>query len=138
MRAALPWALDLCFWDPDADACDTSQALLGERLEADDFPGFARAVARSIAGAMAVGVPALRSLTQPTLVVWGRHDRLVSLAESRRILRDVAHARLVVLERCGHLPMLERSGEFNNRLADFLREVEAAPLPTARLTASIA
>jgi pimeloyl-ACP methyl ester carboxylesterase len=138
MRAALPWALDLCFWDPYAQACDTSQQLLGERLQADDFPGFARAVARSIAGAMAVGVPALRSLTQPTLVVWGRHDRLVSLAESRRLLRDVEHARLAVLERCGHLPMLERPGEFNHRLADFLREVEAAPLPTARLTASIA
>ena len=87
---------------------------------------------------MATGVPTLGPLTQPTLVLWGRHDRLVSLAESRRLLRDVEHARLVVLERCGHLPMLERPGEFNHRLADFLREVEAAPLPTARLAASIA
>ena len=95
-------------------------------------------MARSIAGAMAAGVPALGSLTQPTLVVWGRHDQLVSLAESRRLLRDVEHARLAVLERCGHLPMLERPGEFNHRLADFLREVEAAPLPIARLVASIA
>ncbi len=137
MRTALPWALDLCFWDPYAAACDTSQRLLSERLQADDFPGFARAVARSIAGAMATGVPALGQLTQPTLVVWGRHDRLVSLAESHRLLRDVEHARLVVLERCGHLPMLERPGEFNHRLADFLREVEAAPLPSARLAASI-
>jgi pimeloyl-ACP methyl ester carboxylesterase len=138
MRAALPWALDLCFWDPDADACDTSQALLGERLEADDFPGFARAVVRSIAGAMATGIPVLAELTLPTLVVWGREDRLVSLAESRRLLRDVDHARLVVLERCGHLPMLERPDEFNQRLAEFLREVDAAPLPSARLAASMA
>jgi pimeloyl-ACP methyl ester carboxylesterase len=113
-------------------------APLSERLQADDFPGFARAVARSIAGAMVAGLPTLGPLTQPTLVLWGRHDRLVSLAESRRLLRDVEHARLVVLERCGHLPMLERPGEFNHRLADFLREVEAAPLPTARLAASIA
>ena len=80
----------------------------------------------------------LGALTQPTLIVWGRHDRLVSLAESRRILRDVAHARLVVLERCGHLPMLERSGDFNHRLADFLREVEAAPLHGARRELSLA
>lgn len=138
MRTALPWALDLCFWDPFAVACDESQRALAERLEAEDFPGFARAVARSIAGAMVAGVPPLGALTQPTLIVWGRHDRLVSLAESRRILRDVAHARLVVLERCGHLPMLERSGEFNHRLADFLREVEAAPLHGARRELSLA
>ena len=132
MRTALPWALDLCFWDPFAAACDSSQRALAERLEADDFDGFARAVARSIAGAMVAGVPPLGRLTQPTLVVWGRQDRLVSLADSRRILRDVEHARLVVLDRCGHLPMLERAGEFNHRLADFLREVEAAPLASAR------
>jgi len=138
MRAALPWALDLCFWDPYADACDTSQRLLSERLEADDFPGFARAVALSIAGAMATGIPVLAELTLPILVVWGRDDRLVSLAESRRLLRDVDHARLVVLERCGHLPMLERPDEFNHRLTDFLREVDAAPLPSARLAASMA
>jgi pimeloyl-ACP methyl ester carboxylesterase len=138
MRTALPWALDLCFWDPFAPACDTSQRALAERLGADDFADFARAVARSIAGAMASGVPPLRQLTQPTLVVWGRQDRLVSMAESRRILRDVEHARLVVLDRCGHLPMLERAGDFNHRLADFLREVEAAPLPSARRAASMA
>lgn len=138
MRAALPWALDLCFWDPFAAACDASQRALAERLEADDFPDFARAVARSVAGTMVSGVPSLAPLAQPTLLVWGRQDRLVSLAESRRLLRDVEHARLVVLDRCGHLPMLERPGEFNHRLADFLREVEAAPLPPARRAASSA
>jgi pimeloyl-ACP methyl ester carboxylesterase len=137
LRVALPWALDLCFWDPFAAACDASHQRLAERFAADDFPGFARAVARSIAGAVVPGA-SLRALTQPTLLVWGRQDRLVSLAESRRLLRDVEHARLVVLDRCGHLPMLERSGEFNHRLADFLREVEAAPLPSARRAASMA
>jgi pimeloyl-ACP methyl ester carboxylesterase len=136
LRAALPWTVDLCFWDPFAAACDESQRALAERLEADDFPGFARAVARSIAGAMTEGLPPLGQLTQPTLLVWGRQDRLVSLADARRLRRDVEHARLVVLERCGHLPMLERPGEFNHRLADFLREVAAAPLPAARRAAS--
>lgn len=136
LRTALPWALDLCFWDPYAPACDASQLLLEARLAADDFAGFARAVARSVAGAMTSSLPALRDLTQPTLLVWGREDRLVPPTESRRLLRDVEHARLAVLERCGHLPMLERPGEFNHRLADFLREVEAAPLPSARLAAA--
>jgi pimeloyl-ACP methyl ester carboxylesterase len=138
MRAALPWALDLSFWDPLTAACETSHRALAERLAAEDFPGFARAVVRSVAGAMVTGVAPLGQLSQPTLLVWGRQDRLVSLTESRRLLRDVPHARLAVLDRCGHLPMLERPGEFNHRLADFLREVEAAPLPSARRAGSIA
>ena len=67
----------------------------------------------------------------PTLLVWGRNDRLVALSGSRRVMRAVPHARLAVLDRCGHLPMLEQPEQFNRAVADFLRSVEAAPLPGA-------
>ena len=85
-----------------------------------------------MAGAIATGRQPLERLTQPTLVVWGREDRLMALSGSRRLVREVGHARFAVLERCGHLPMLERPAEFNGLVADFLRAVEAAPLPGAR------
>jgi pimeloyl-ACP methyl ester carboxylesterase len=132
LRKILPSAMDLCFYDPMLPACIDTQRLLEERLAGEDFPGFARAVVRSLVGAMAAGAGPLERVSQPTLVVWGRNDRLVSLAASRRVLTSVPHARLVVLDRCGHLPMLEQPVRFNRAVADFLRAVAAAPLPGAR------
>jgi 3-oxoadipate enol-lactonase len=137
LRLTLPRALDLCFYDASSPGRAERQRMLAERLRGDDYPAFARAVSRSLAGAIAAGRQPLARLTQPTLVVWGRQDRVVGLAGSKRILRDVRHARLAVLDRCGHLPMLERPQEFNRLVADFLRTVEGHPLPGARRASGV-
>lgn len=136
LRLALPLALDRCFYDRGSAACAERRRLLALRLAHEDFPAFARAVSRSLEAAVAEGSRRLAAITQPTLVVWGRQDRMVALAGSRRVLREIPHARLAVVDRCGHLPMLERPAEFNGAVAEFLRAVEAAPLPAARETAS--
>ena len=132
LRMTLPRALDLCFYDRTIPGCAERHRILAERLAGEDYPAFVRAVSRSLAGAIAAGGQPIARLTQPTLLVWGRQDRVVALAGSRRILREVRHARLAVLDRCGHLPMLERPVEFNRLVADFLRTVDAQPLPSAR------
>jgi len=131
LRLALPRAVDFCFHDPGLPACVARRSLLLERLANEDYPRFARAVGRSLRGALAAGRQPLERLLQPTLLVWGRHDRLVALSASRRLLRAVPHARLAVLEGCGHLPMVEQASRFNQVVADFLRVVEASPLPGA-------
>jgi pimeloyl-ACP methyl ester carboxylesterase len=132
LRVALPWALERCVYDPSDPACDERRRVLAERLAHDDYPSFARAVNRSLVGSIAAGRQPLRRLMQPTLLVWGRDDRVVGLSASRRLLRDIPHARLAVLDACGHLPMLEQPQRFNRAVADFLRAVDAAPLPGAR------
>ena len=45
-----------------------------------------------------------REISLPTLLLWGRHDRIIPLWVGQRLARDLPHARLVVLERCGHVP----------------------------------
>ncbi len=132
LRVALPRALERCFYDPTSAACAERRRLLAERLAHEDFPQFARAVARSLAGALAAGRQELHHLHQPTLLVWGREDRLVAFSGSRRIVKEVPHTRLVVFERCGHLPMLEQPRRFNEVVEEFLRAVAGAPLPGAR------
>jgi len=131
LRLTLPRTLDRCFHDRAQPALEMRRRILAERLVAADFPHFARAVSRSIAGALAGSGQPLHRLTQPTLLVWGRDDRVLPLWGSRWVLRAVPHARFVPLERCGHLPMLERPHEFNRLVTEFLRAVEAAPLPGA-------
>jgi len=131
LRVALPWALERCVYDRTLPACEVRRRILAERLAHEDYPSFARAVARSLHGSIAA-TQAVQRITHPTLLVWGRNDRLVALAQSRRLARAMPHARLAVLDRCGHLPMVERPAEFNRLLADFFRAVEAAPLRGAR------
>jgi pimeloyl-ACP methyl ester carboxylesterase len=101
--------------------------ILEDRLAAADFPEFTRAVARSLAGVLRSERQPIERVTQPMLVVWGRQDRLVPLRRSAEILRRIPHARLQVLERCGHLPMLEQPGAFNTVVGEFLRAALAAP-----------
>jgi len=134
LRLALPWASDWCVYDASLPGGEARRRALRERLAHADYPDFARAVARSLAGSLAAARQPLHRLRQPTLLVWGRDDRLVAASGSRRVIRAVPHARLAVLERCGHLPMLEQAERFNALLADFLRVVEAAPLAGALRT----
>ena len=131
LRLALPRALGFCFHDARQPAYVARRTVLLERLTHEDYPRFARAVSRSLRGALAAGRQPLERLFQPTLLVWGRHDRLVALSGSRRLLRAVPHARLAVLEGCGHLPMVEQPARFNHVVTDFLRVVEASPVPGA-------
>jgi pimeloyl-ACP methyl ester carboxylesterase len=138
LRLALPLALDRCVSDPSSPACEERRRILAERLRHDDYPSFARAVNRSLVGALAARHQPLHRLTQPALLIWGRDDRLLALSGSRRVLREVPHARLAVLDGCGHLPMVEQPEEFNRVVAEFLSAAEAAALPPARRPGGIA
>lgn len=48
-----------------------------------------------------------RDLEVPALVLWGRHDPVVPLHVGRRLAASLPQARMVVLERCAHLPAEE-------------------------------
>lgn len=127
MRAVLPHALDRSFHDRACPGYEVRRQLLLERLAHDDWPDFARAVVRSVVGSLAAGDQPIGRLSQPTLLVWGASDAIVSLSGSRRLLRELPQARLTVLQRCGHLPMLEQADEFNALVAEFLRAVGTTP-----------
>lgn len=59
------------------------------------------------AGTRSVWAQAAR-VQAPTLLVWGRHDRLVDVALAPRAARTFPDARLLVLEDAGHVAQLER------------------------------
>jgi pimeloyl-ACP methyl ester carboxylesterase len=49
--------------------------------------------------------PALvKSVKQPTLILWGGHDRLIPPDNAQRFLRDIAGSRLVMFDELGHVP----------------------------------
>src|ERR1700752_628962 len=64
----------------------------------------------------------VKSIKRPTLIIWGRQDGLVPLAEGERFNKDIAGSKLVVFDQCGHVPNIEKAGEFNAAVLKFLSE----------------
>jgi pimeloyl-ACP methyl ester carboxylesterase len=56
----------------------------------------------------------------PTLIIWGRSDRLIPLSAGERYRKGIIGAKLLVLEDCGHAPQIERPERFNQIVLDFL------------------
>ena len=68
-------------------------------------------------------------IAQPTLVLWGEHDRLLPLAEGEELARAIPNARLLLVPSSGHLPLEEQPTFCNRALLDFLRSLEASVVP---------
>jgi pimeloyl-ACP methyl ester carboxylesterase len=62
----------------------------------------------------------LPRVTNPTLIVWGREDRIVPVECAEQYRRALPDARVTVLERCGHLPPIEQPDVFARLVLDFL------------------
>ncbi len=62
----------------------------------------------------------LASIKQPTLIVWGREDRLTPLAMGEQFKKGIPNSELVIFEKCGHMPQMEKATEFNAALLKFL------------------
>lgn len=56
----------------------------------------------------------------PALLLWGSRDPVVPLANARRLAAALPRARLVVLDRCGHLPAEELPADSLRALESFL------------------
>jgi pimeloyl-ACP methyl ester carboxylesterase len=62
----------------------------------------------------------LRRIACPTLVLWGRNDKLIPLGHGEYYAQHIPGARLEVLDQCGHMLPFEKPEEFANRTAEFV------------------
>jgi pimeloyl-ACP methyl ester carboxylesterase len=68
----------------------------------------------------------LREIEVPTLIVHGRHDRVIPVANAHLLADAIPHARLRILEHCGHMYPTEQP-DVDREIAAFLADVEEAP-----------
>lgn len=99
--------------------------LIQERLEGalkhehhlDAF--LARATAPR-AGALEWTAEGLASIDQPALLIHGRDDNVVPYEGTLRLLTMIPNSRALIFNQCGHWAQLEKAGEFNRAVVDFL------------------
>ncbi len=56
----------------------------------------------------------------PTLIIWGAQDPILPLAHAQIAHQMIRNSRLHILDRCGHLPQIEKPEEFNQLVLGFL------------------
>jgi pimeloyl-ACP methyl ester carboxylesterase len=68
----------------------------------------------------------LEEVDVPTLIVWGRNDRVVPATDAFGYAERLPNSRVVIFDRCGHVPMAERPARFNRLLERFMAEAPAS------------
>jgi pimeloyl-ACP methyl ester carboxylesterase len=61
-----------------------------------------------------------RRLRCPTLVIWGKQDKLLPVEHAHVADSVIANAKLQLFDACGHLPQLEHPEAFNSTVLRFL------------------
>ncbi len=76
----------------------------------------------SISGQAVSALDRLGMWLFPVLIVWGSRDGVFPVAHAERAAELVSHARLVVLEGCGHFPQFEATEGLVSALTTWLEE----------------
>jgi pimeloyl-ACP methyl ester carboxylesterase len=105
----------MCFGQPSRVPPERLEQAVQEMRERAAQPWADRALTHSMRGLITsylkVGATnawrTARTLTPPTLVLWGSRDRLVDPALAPRLAAVVPDSRLLVIEDVGHVAMLE-------------------------------
>lgn len=102
------------------------------RYQASIQPGFQEAFAAMFpaprqrwVNAMASSEAAIRALPHETLVVHGREDQVIPLANSVTLAQWIPQAQLHVFGQCGHWTQIEHAARFARLVENFLAEADA-------------
>ena len=50
----------------------------------------------------------ISEIQQPTLIVWGKQDKILGTKDAAKFNRAIANSKLVWIDNCGHVPHLEQ------------------------------
>jgi 2-hydroxy-6-oxonona-2,4-dienedioate hydrolase len=56
----------------------------------------------------------------PTLIIWGKQDGLLPVADAEKFNKGIAGSQLIVFDNCGHVPQFEKAADFNSAVLKFL------------------
>lgn len=62
-----------------------------------------------------------KTINVPTLILWGRQDKVVPLQIGERLRTDINGSSLVIIEKCGHIPHEEKPDEAISAISVFLK-----------------
>jgi pimeloyl-ACP methyl ester carboxylesterase len=115
-------ALELAYFDPKQVRRSQIEAY-AQPLSTPDGRYAVTQTARQLLGPETVAAAGeLESISVPTLLLWGDHDRIVPLWVGEKLQETLPRGRLEILEKCGHMPQEELPRASLERVRSFLAE----------------
>jgi len=62
----------------------------------------------------------LGEIKKPTLIIWGKQDGLLPVADASVFNKGIAGSQMIIFENCGHAPQFEKAADFNKEVLKFL------------------
>lgn len=62
----------------------------------------------------------LGEIKKPTLIIWGKQDGLLPVADAYTFNKGIVNSELVIFDNCGHAPQFEKAIDFNKAVLAFL------------------
>ncbi|WP_019507262.1 alpha/beta fold hydrolase [Pleurocapsa sp. PCC 7319] len=62
----------------------------------------------------------ISTLQQPTLILWGKQDKILGTKDAAKFAQGIPDNKLVWIENCGHVPHLEKSQATANEIINFV------------------
>jgi pimeloyl-ACP methyl ester carboxylesterase len=118
--AVLPWFIRRLFFECN-DECREEVDYWRHYLGSPEYPLQLRAAVRAAESVLASSLRGrLSEIAAPALIIAGRHDLVIPLAQVEEMARRLPRAELVVLEKCGHVPQVEQPERFVEEVERFL------------------
>ncbi|OLC64235.1 hypothetical protein AUH73_00505 [archaeon 13_1_40CM_4_53_4] len=117
--AGMRAVLEAVYYDTSWLSEDVLRKIFTDKLAAKD--GY---TVRSILSNPGLGAERLdgrlANVKVPTLVVWGKQDKLLPISSGERYAAGITGAKLVSFDKCGHVPAVEKTAEFLAAVTAFL------------------
>jgi pimeloyl-ACP methyl ester carboxylesterase len=62
----------------------------------------------------------ISEIQKPTLILWGERDRILGTQDAERFRQAIPESQLVWIDRCGHVPHLEKPEQAGQRILAFV------------------
>jgi pimeloyl-ACP methyl ester carboxylesterase len=108
---------EMTFYDPaiaSKELVDEVFEITNNRLKVIKIIALAKSAIRNNLG------EELNQIKQPTLLIWGNNDIITPPFVGKEFQKLIPNSELHFIDKCGHAPMMEVPGEFNQVLDKFL------------------
>ncbi|HAF16160.1 MAG TPA: hypothetical protein DCK93_10160 [Blastocatellia bacterium] len=119
-RLAVRFVLRACYYNKSKITKEQLPAYANPLASPGGRNGFLQTAKQCIPPGIDELIARLRTITVPTLILWGRQDRILPLKIGELLHQAIPNSTLEVIEECGHIPHEEKPKETIATISRFL------------------
>lgn len=120
-KSSFLYELELLFFKPPVLSDEKIASIVDNyRLKFRSYQSIFTTVSINMLEMQAAGK--MGDIKTPTLILWGRNDRIFDISGAGRLKNLIALSELKILENTGHLPMVEDPDRVYDKLQAFIRK----------------